>query len=122
MKYNDNASIKFQERSRNREDSMSDYWGRGSNRKDRRIKQRSYFEHIKGMYSSLNVILSKREKFELYEEFLNGTNGRWSNMHQNYDFNGSFADFIEYLHTMGDERVIKYKLRLREYTINKLLS
>jgi hypothetical protein len=66
--------------------------------------------------------MNTKQRIEIYTEFMNGTNGNWSNNSKIYDFYGKFNDFLDFLLESGDKRILRYKVKLRDHNIDTLLE
>ena len=118
MKYNDKASRGFHIRSYNRDDFNT------TDRQERRREQRLLQDRVKSVSNHyLCYVMTKKDLFEIYNEFRYGTGGLWHSEYRSYpDFKGDYIEFIEYLIKRGDERLSNITTRYRDRNINSILS
>jgi len=128
MKHN-KSSIEYQQRSIDREDKRFDhgYWGGAAqSRQDRRRDEKRFHEKMSHVSNSIFKIMSSKDKLEYFKSFICSTNGRWTTEILPAlcpEFVGNFDEFIQFLgDEKGDETILKYKVKLRNIEINKIIN
>ena len=81
----------------------------------RRKRYKKYVREVNNSKNELCGVMNTKEKIDLYIEF--------RSLIDSFHYNGhiNFNEYIEFLHTKKDKRIIKYNMRLREHNINKIL-
>jgi len=64
--------------------------------------------------------INNRLKMQLLTEFKYGTNGKWSNMTKNYNFDGNINNFINFISEETD-RLDEVKIQYRDSFIDSLI-